>query len=83
LEQNYPNPFNPTTTIRFHLPHREFVSLRVFDVLGREVAMLINEVRNSGEYEFQWDASNMSSGVFVYRLRAGEFVSARRMILIR
>lgn len=83
LEQNYPNPFNPTTTIRFHLPHREFVSLRVFDVLGREVAMLVNEVRDSGEHEVQWDASRVGSGVFFYRLRAGEFVSARKMILIR
>jgi hypothetical protein len=90
LSQNYPNPFNPKTAISFHLPAGQaglsansFVSLRVFDVLGREVAVLINEEKLAGTYNVTWDASDLSSGVYLYRLRAGSFVETKKMLLLR
>jgi hypothetical protein len=92
LHQNYPNPFNPTTTIRFQIPssklgfgiwNLEFVSMKVFDVLGREVATLVNEVKAPGEYSVVFDGTNLPSGVYFYRLTAGGFTETRRMIVIR
>ncbi|MBM2840233.1 MAG: hypothetical protein HW412_761 [Bacteroidetes bacterium] len=85
LEQNYPNPFNPATTIRFSIPVGTYghTSLRVYDVLGREVAILVNEVKQPGEYEVQWDASNFSSGVYFYRMRAGSFQDTKKLILAK
>jgi hypothetical protein len=92
LYQNYPNPFNPTTTIKFQIPssklgfgiwNLEFVSMKVFDVLGREVATLVNEVKPPGEYSVAFDGSNLPSGVYYYRLSSGNFTKTRRMILIR
>jgi hypothetical protein len=83
LNQNYPNPFNPTTAISYQLPAVTFVMLQVFDVLGREVAVLVNEVRPAGKYIVRWDASGLPSGVYVCRLRAGNFVSAKKMILMK
>lgn len=83
LHQNYPNPFNPSTTIRFEVGGWGFVSLKVYDLLGREVATLVNEVKLPGSYQVQWDASNFASGVYFYLLRAGEFVQARRLVLIK
>ncbi len=72
LYQNYPNPFNPSTTFEFRVSALEFVTLKVFDVLGREVATLVNEVRHAGVYAVRWDASSLPSGVYFYRLRAGD-----------
>lgn len=83
LKQNYPNPFNPTTNIEFQLANREFVSLKVFDVLGREVATLVDEVKNSGGHSVQFDASGFSSGVYYYRLQAGDYFATKKMLLIR
>jgi hypothetical protein len=90
LQQNYPNPFNPSTHIRFsvgqenrRMGEAEKVWLMVFDVLGREVATLVNEVRPPGEYEVVFDASHLASGVYYYRLSGGSFVSTRKMILLR
>jgi CubicO group peptidase (beta-lactamase class C family) len=90
LEQNYPNPFNPTTRIRFGIPVSGFVSLKVFDVLGREVATLVNEPKAAGEYEVVFDATNqpagghgITSGVYFYRLTAGGFTSTRRLLLLK
>ncbi len=85
LEQNYPNPFNPATTIRFQLPQAEQVTLRVFDVLGREVAALFdNAAMEAGEHTVQFDASGLTSGVYLYRLEAGaSFVQTRRMMLVK
>ena len=83
LSQNYPNPFNPTTTIEFRVSSSEFVSLQVFDVLGREVAMLVNEARSEGVNTVRWDASSQPSGVYYYRLQAGAFVESKKMILMR
>ena len=83
LSQNYPNPFNPTTTIEFRVSSSEFVTLQVFDVLGREVAMLVNEARPEGVYTVRWDASSQPSGVYYYRLQAGAFVESKKMILMK
>ena len=70
LNQNYPNPFNPSTTISFSLPSQSFVSLKVFDALGREVATLVSEEMSAGSYSRQWNAATMSSGIYFYRLQA-------------
>ena len=83
LRQNYPNPFNPTTEIRYQISEVSRVTLKVFDVLGREVATLVNEAKAPGKYEIQFDASNLSSGVYYYQLRAGSFVATKKMLLIR
>ncbi len=83
LEQNFPNPFNPNTHLRFSLPAIGFVTLKIFDSLGREVAKLISEQRPAGEYDVQFDASMLSSGVYLYRLQAGSFVETKRMLLIK
>ncbi|MBI4810167.1 MAG: T9SS type A sorting domain-containing protein [Ignavibacteriales bacterium] len=87
LSQNYPNPFNPTTIINYQLPIANLVTLKVYDVLGREVATLVNEKKEAGRYEVEFNASNLSSGVFFYRLsasgRAGDFLSTKKFILIK
>lgn len=83
LDQNYPNPFNPTTTIRYELGADAFVSLSVFDLLGREVAQLVNERQPSGAHTLTFNATNLSSGVYLARLQAGSFIAVRRLLLIR
>jgi hypothetical protein len=83
LEQNYPNPFNPSTTIGFRIQERGFVSLKVFDVLGREVATLADEVKQPGTYSLQWDASRQASGVYFYKLQAGDFVGLKKLVLLK
>jgi hypothetical protein len=83
LQQNYPNPFNPSTVIAFQLPVTGHVTLKVFDVLGREVATLVNEVRHAGNHVVTLDASTLSSGVYYYRFASGSFRETKRMILTR
>lgn len=85
LSQNYPNPFNPTTTIRFSIPVGTYghTSLRVYDVLGREVRTLVNENLQAGSYETTFDGSGLASGVYFYRLQAGEFVSTKKLLLLK
>ena len=83
LEQNYPNPFNPVTELSFVIGHASFVTLRVYDVLGREVATIVNENLQPDEYTRKWDASNVSSGVYYYRLTAGTFADSKKLILLR
>ncbi len=91
LEQNYPNPFNPSTTIAFSIKSRSFVTLKVFDVLGREVATLISDNLEAGKYSFRWEAKNLVSGVYIYRLFArpisngfeDTFVDSKKLLLIR
>ncbi len=83
LHQNYPNPFNPSTTIRYQLPANGQAALKVFDVLGREVATLINETQQSGSHEVIWDARGVSSGVYFYKLKAGNFSETKKMVLTR
>jgi plastocyanin len=83
LEQNYPNPFNPTTNFGFRLAGLEFVSLRVYDILGHEVAAVVNEVLPPGEYRVQWNASALPSGVYFYTLHAGDFIETKRLTLLK
>ena len=83
LSQNYPNPFNPATKINFSIPNSEHVSLRVYDILGREVRVLVNENLSFGEYEVDFDAKGLSSGMYYYSLRAGEYVSVKKMVLVK
>ncbi|MDZ7291419.1 MAG: T9SS type A sorting domain-containing protein [candidate division KSB1 bacterium] len=83
LEQNYPNPFNPTTKIRFELPKSVRVSLKIYDMLGQEVAVLVDEEKPAGRYEVVWEPIGVSSGVYLYRLQAGAFVQVKKMILSR
>jgi hypothetical protein len=83
LEQNYPNPFNPTTVISYQLPVAGNVSLKVYDVLGKEVMTLVNGRQEAGAYNLNFNASNLSSGVYFYRLQSGNFVSTKKMMLVK
>jgi protocatechuate 3,4-dioxygenase beta subunit len=83
LFQNYPNPFNPTTTISFDLPERSKVQLKIFNILGEEVKDLINEERTAGHYNYNWNANGLASGVYFYKLQAGDFVQTKKLILIK
>jgi len=83
LSQNYPNPFNPATTINFDLPESGEVTLQVFDLLGREVAMLVQDRMDAGYHKITFDASSMASGIYIYRLVSGKFSSTRKMLLIK
>ncbi len=83
LSQNYPNPFNPNTTINYQLPVNSFVTLKVYDVLGNEVATLVNEEKIAGEYEIKFNASEMGSGVYFYKLQAGSFIGMKKMIFLK
>ena len=83
LDQNYPNPFNPNTTIRFSIPRSGLVTLKVFDIMGKEVAALVNEAKAPGNYEVEWNASNLPSGVYFYKLLSGNYSSTRKMTLMK
>ena len=88
LLQNYPNPFNPTTKINFTIPEfpkgtNSLITLKVYNILGNEVAALLNEEKPAGNYEINFDASHLSSGVYFYTLRAGDFNQTRKMILLK
>ena len=83
LEQNYPNPFNPKTNIEFSIPERSRVELSVFDVLGKEINIIVNEVLESGKFKADWDASSLPSGVYFYRLRTEKFSETKKMILLK
>ncbi|MEK9137571.1 MAG: T9SS type A sorting domain-containing protein, partial [Bacteroidota bacterium] len=83
LEQNYPNPFNPSTTISYQLSTSTLVSLKVFDILGREITTLVNEVNTPGRYSVTWNAVNFSSGVYFCRFAAGGHTEIRTMVLIK
>lgn len=83
LSQNFPNPFNPSTTINYELPQKSNVTFKVFDMLGREVATLVNENKPTGSYSITWNARGMASGVYFYRLKAGNFVATKKLLLIR
>jgi hypothetical protein len=83
LNQNYPNPFNPSTTISFTLPTNSLVTLKIYDVLGREVELLANEELLAGTYSRTWDAGAMPSGVYFYRLQAGIYTETKRLLLLR
>jgi len=83
LKQNYPNPFNSKTNIRFSLPRNSFITLKVYDVLGREVRTLVSGIKSSGIHNVEFDASELNSGIYIYTLRSGEKSISRKMILIK
>ena len=83
LSQNYPNPFNPSTTITFSIPKTEFVSLKVYNNLGQEVAALVTDRLTPGSYQYTWDAGSLSSGVYYYKLQAGTYIETKKLILLR
>jgi serine protease len=83
LSQNYPNPFNPSTSFKFQVSSFGLVTLRIYDVLGREISTLVNEMRPAGVYTIRWDASLLPSGVYFYRLRAGDFVGTKKMVFAK
>jgi len=83
LQQNYPNPFNPSTTIKYSVPQRAWISLKIYDITGREVQNVVNEQMNAGNYEVTFNASKLASGVYFYSLRSNNFVSTKKMLLIK
>jgi flagellar hook assembly protein FlgD len=86
LSQNYPNPFNPKTTIRFDVPSVETIhelSLRIYDILGREIATIVNQELKPGSYNVDWDGTNYPGGVYLYKLQAGDYSSVKKMILLK
>ena len=83
LEQNFPNPFNPTTTIQYQLPENNKVTLKVYDILGSELKTLVNEEQEAGYKEVKFDASNVASGIYIYKLQAGKHVSIKKMMVIK
>lgn len=83
LAQNYPNPFNPTTNISFTIPSRSFVTIKLFDIIGREITTLVSEELRSGNYSRQWNATNIPSGVYFYRLQAGSYIETKKLVLLR
>jgi agmatine/peptidylarginine deiminase len=83
MHQNYPNPFNPITTIKYSIPKEDQVGLEILNVLGEKVELLVNETKPAGLYEATWDASNMSSGIYFYRLQAGDFIETKKMVLMK
>ena len=88
LHQNYPNPFNPTTQIKFDLAEDGLVSIKIYDVMGRQLKTLVNSVKTAGYHSIQWDATNdlgegVSAGMYIYMIQAGDFVSTKKMVLLK
>ena len=83
LGQNFPNPFNPSTTIRYALPKAGLVTLRIFDLLGNEVELLVNAKQPAGEYRIEWHPRNLPSGVYLYRLQTRDFLAVKKLVLLR
>jgi len=83
LNSNYPNPFNPTTQIGYQLPKNSFVNLVVYNTVGQEVANLVNQHQSSGQYTVKFNAANLPSGVYIYKLQAGDFSSTKKMLLLQ
>jgi hypothetical protein len=83
LIQNYPNPFNPSTTIKYDIPEMNFITIKIYDILGRDVAILVNEEKLSGNYEVEFNGKNLTSGIYFYQLSAGNYTEAKKMILLK
>lgn len=83
LEQNFPNPFNPVTSIKYSIPKQEFVSVKIFDLLGREIAALVSETKQAGTYEVNWDAKEYPSGIYIYKLTTEDYTEQKKMVLIK
>ncbi|MDZ7623594.1 MAG: T9SS type A sorting domain-containing protein [Ignavibacteriaceae bacterium] len=83
LEQNYPNPFNPSTKISYSIPEDGFVKLAVYNLLGEEVASLVNSFQKADKYEVNFDASGLSSGIYVYKIESSNFSASRKLVLMK
>lgn len=83
LQQNFPNPFNPSTKITYSIPKANFITIRIYDMIGREVQLLVNEFQNRGTYTINFDAEKLSSGIYLYKLQAGKFSTTKKMLLVR
>jgi hypothetical protein len=83
LSQNYPNPFNPVTVIKYSIPEQNFVTLKVFDTQGNEITTLVNEVKPAGSYEIKYDAANLSSGIYFYKIQSGNYSQMKKMMLLK
>jgi len=83
LSQNYPNPFNPTTAILYQIPVESHVTLKVYDLLGRELEVLVNEEKPAGFYDLKYNAAKLSSGIYFYTIKAGDFVQTKKFILLK
>jgi hypothetical protein len=83
LEQNYPNPFNPSTSIKYTLAEKSNVILKIYDVLGNEIATLVNSEKEVGPHEVNFEASNLSSGLYIYTIQAGNFTASKKMMLLK
>jgi hypothetical protein len=83
LAQNYPNPFNPSTSIRYSVPVKGFVRLTIYNILGKEMAVLVNDVKEAGNYIIDFNASDLPGGAYFYKLSAGDFTAVRKMVLVK
>jgi hypothetical protein len=83
LSQNYPNPFNPSTSIQYAVSNMQFVSIKVYDILGNDIANLVHEEKPAGEYKVEFNGTGLPSGIYFYQLRAGNFVETKKMVLLR
>ncbi|MCX7832595.1 MAG: T9SS type A sorting domain-containing protein [Ignavibacteria bacterium] len=83
LQQNYPNPFNPVTKIVYQIPKNTFVTIKIFDALGKEIETIVNENHSPGTYEVEWNAGNNPSGIYFYKLISESFVETKKMILLK
>jgi hypothetical protein len=83
LYQNYPNPFNPTTTIQYDLPKESNVELIIYNLLGEKIAELVNTIQKTGRYEVKWNAENFASGIYIYQFKAGDFISSKKLLLVK
>jgi photosystem II stability/assembly factor-like uncharacterized protein len=83
LSQNYPNPFNPVTSLQYTVGSRQFVTIKIYDLLGREIATLINEEKPAGEYKVEFNAANLPSGIYFYRIKAGSYINTKKMVLLK
>ena len=83
MSQNYPNPFNPVTNIDFEIPENRHVNIKVYDLLGKEVKTLVNEIKQAGYHTLELNASNMASGTYIYRMVAGDFTKTLKMVVVK
>ena len=83
LQQNYPNPFNPSTTIAYSVPQKSFVTLKVYDILGKEITTLVNSDKSPGNYQVEFHGDNLSNGIYIYEMQLGKMLLTRKMILLK
>ena len=83
LSQNYPNPFNPITIINYSIPQASYITLKIYNVLGKEITTLVNEEKLPGNYKVEFNGSNLSSGIYFYRIRAGNFTATKKLVILK